>query len=343
MTIAQQLGRINAGVEASTKVREFINLARIIALSRGNPANAAALVHDHRVLMGPRIQSIVAGGGRVYDLRPDLVSTQKAAISAGTTTDASWALPLAEYQTIANAFLESLRNFGAFDRMLGSMRRVPLRTRVGWSSVGITGATVGQAQVKPVGRLTLSTTTLDELKAIALVVVTKETVRFSQPAAGDLFAADLSNEVAVKTDEQFISVLTSGATSITSSGGTAEHVRHDLRSMLAAITTSARSQLFLLMPPAISKIITPLHTTTGAAAFPTMGVQGGQIIGGVEAVVSDGVPANTMVLVDAQQIAAASETLTLSASDQASVQMDSAPDSRQLLRATSSRSGRATS
>ena len=64
--------------------------------------------------------------------------------------------------------------------------------------------------------------------------------------------------------------------------------------------------------PLIAKTLASLHTNTGASAFPTMGVQGGQIINGVEAVVSDAVPSGTMILVDASQIAAASETLQLS-------------------------------
>ena len=42
---------------------------------------------------------------------------------------------------------------------------------------------------------------------------------------------------------------------------------------------------------------------------------------------SDGVPANTALLVDAQQVAAASETIQLSHTNQAIVQMDTAPDS----------------
>src|SRR5262249_61540491 len=42
---------------------------------------------------------------------------------------------------------------------------------------------------------------------------------------------------------------------------------------------------------------------------------------------SDGVPGQTMVLVDAQQVAAASETIQLSAATEAAVQLDTAPDS----------------
>jgi hypothetical protein len=51
MTVAQRLGQINASVEMSTKAREFCNLARIVALSRGNHADAQQLAQDK--LIGP--------------------------------------------------------------------------------------------------------------------------------------------------------------------------------------------------------------------------------------------------------------------------------------------------
>jgi hypothetical protein len=324
--LARDLGRLNAAAEMSTKAREFVNLARCIALGRGQFGNMQEIVHDHRILMGPRVKNIVETHHQVYQFAPDVVARQKAAIAAGTTQDTGWALPLAEYNTLASAFLESLRNFGAFDRMLPSMRRVPFRTRVGASTTGITGATVPQASVKQISKLTLTGTQIDEQKAIAILVVTDELAKFGDNVAGNLFATELSNAVATETDETFIGVLISGATSNGSSGVTAEHARNDLRGMLAAVTTGARSQLFLLTTSAIAKVLSMLHTNTGDAAFPTMNYNGGQI-GGVGVLVSDGVPASTMVLVDAQQVAAASETIQLSASNQAIVQMDGAPDS----------------
>ena len=320
MTIAQRIGAVHASMETTTNAKEFCNLARVVALN----ADAQQLAQDK--LIGPTIKTIVADSHRVYEMRSDLVERQKAAVAAGTTADTGWALPLAEYQVLASAFLESLRQWGCFDRLLPSMRRVPFRTRIGASTTAITGTTVGQAQVKPISRLTLSGTQIDEQKAVAVVVVTNELAKFGDAAAGNLFAVELSNAVAVETDETFVSVLISGATSNGSSGSTAEHVRNDLRGMLASITTSARSQLFLLMTSTIAKVLAVLHTNTGDAAFPGMNYNGGTI-GGIPAVVSDGVPASTMVLVDAQQVAAASETIQLSSTMQAIVQMDTAPDS----------------
>lgn len=324
--LARDLGRLNAAAEMNTKAREFCNLARAIALGRGQHDMVREVAHEHRILMGPRIKSVVESHHAVYQFAPDLVARQKAAVLAGGTSVGDWSEQLASYQVLAASFLESLRNFGAFDAMLPSMRRVPFRTRIGASTTGITGNTVPQASVKQISKLTLTGTQIDEQKAVAILVITDELAKFGDNVAGNLFATELSNAVAVETDETFISVLTTGATSIGSSGVTAEHVRNDLRGMLAAITTGARSQLFLLTTSAIAKVLAVLHTSTGEAAFPVMNYNGGQI-GGIRVIVSDGVPASTMVLVDAQQIAAASETIQLSASNEAIVQMDTAPDS----------------
>ena len=318
MSIVKQITRVAAGVETSTRAREFCQLARVIALGKEHQS-------DRNWALSPVVRGILSSNS-VYNIPREILLAHRAAAAAGTTTDATWAAPLADYQVLANAFLESLRAFGAFDRMLPSMRQVPLRTRIGAVSVGITGTTVGQGQSKPISRLTLTGTQIDELKAVAVLIITQELARFSSVAAGDLFSTELSNAVAVETDETFVSILIAGATSFGSSGSTAEHVRNDLRALLASVTTSARSALFLLMPSAIAKVLSILHTTTGDAAFPGMNYNGGTIAG-MTAVVSEGVPTSTIVCVDAQQVAAASDTINLDQSDQASIQLDTAPDS----------------
>ena len=326
MTIAQQLGRISATAEMNTKAREFCNLAKLVAMSRGEHVNMRHIVRNDisnraRIALGPTVKSIVEGSFRVYSMNDQ----QKAAALAGGTASGDWTEQLAAYDTLAAAFLELLRNWGAFDAMLPSMRRVPFRTRIGASTTGITATTVAQQAPKPISRLTLTTTQIDEIKVAATLVVTDELMKFGSSAAGNLFATELSNAVAVQTDSAFVSILTSGATSVPSGGGTAEHVRNDLRAMLANVTTSARSQLFLLTTSATAKVFAVLHDNSGGGAFPTMGVNGGTI-GGIQVVVSDGVLASTALLVDAQQVAAASETIQLSASNEALVQLNDAPE-----------------
>jgi hypothetical protein len=324
MTIMQRIGAVSASIEVGNRAREFVSLARCLALAKGSVASAEAIAREAR--LSPTVINVLSDRHKVWDMPRDLVLGHRAAVAAGTTTDATWAAPLADFNVLANAFLESLRSFGAFDGMLPFMRRVPFRSRIGVSTVGITGTTVPQGHVKPISSLTVSGDTLDDFKAIAILVITAELARFSEPAAGDLFAVELSNAVAVETDETFVGVLTTGATSIGSSGSTAEHVRNDLRALLAAVTTSARSRLFLLTTPAIAKVLSVLHTSTGDAAFPGITYRGGDLAG-ITVIASDGVPSATMVLVDAAQIVAASDTIQLDAASHASVQFETAPDS----------------
>ena len=151
MTIAQQIGRIHVQQEVSQQAKEFANLARVIALSRGDPSKVAMIQRDHRALLGPRIAAVLNNSNRVYQITP----RQKAAVSALDTLSG-----LAEYDALANAFLESLRNFGAFDRMLPFMRRVPFRRRIGASTAGASGATVTSASAKLISKLTLAPTAI---------------------------------------------------------------------------------------------------------------------------------------------------------------------------------------
>ena len=146
MTIAQQLGRVHASLETTTKAREFITLARVIALGRGDHYAAQTVAHDHRVLCGPRIKSILKSRHRVYQMPPDLVDRQKAAASAGGTATSdfsTWGSALAEYNTLAAAFLESLRSYGAFDAMLPRCAASHFERGSVLARRSITGTTVG--------------------------------------------------------------------------------------------------------------------------------------------------------------------------------------------------------
>src|SRR5262245_7262644 len=144
MTIAQRLSALNRAQEISTKARAFADVARIVAASRGNHGAAAAIAHDHRVRLGPAVQGIFNSHHKGYTFDPTTVARQKAAVAAGGTFAGDWSAPLAEYDTLAAAFLESLKNFGAFDAMLPAMRRVPFRTRIGAVTSGASGTTVPQ-------------------------------------------------------------------------------------------------------------------------------------------------------------------------------------------------------
>jgi hypothetical protein len=63
---------------------------------------------------------------------------------------------LKKYMEVVAAFSESLASFGVFDGMLGSMRRVPLHSRVSVTTVGASGNTVPESMITPISSLTLA-------------------------------------------------------------------------------------------------------------------------------------------------------------------------------------------
>jgi hypothetical protein len=317
-----ELGRAATHIDNINKSMEFMRLCVAIGGSQRRTDDICQRVRK----MSPRLDTILGDFNEVYRLTPQqIVDFERAAVGVGSTTDTSFADALAAYQVVAGAFAESLRNFGAFDAMLPFMRRVPLHSRAGMFTTGFTASTVAQHHPKPITKASLTGTTLDEKKSVAIAVLDDELLRFAMAAMTD-FQADLQNALAVETDETFVEILTSGATSFGSSGVTAEHVRNDLRAALGSITTGARSRLYLLMPSALAKVLAVLYDESGGSAFPTMKVHGGDIAG-MTVIVSDGVPASTIILADATQIAAASDTITLTSSNQTTLEMDTAPTS----------------
>lgn len=325
MTVLQrQIAQATRDAETSVRAREFIQLA--IEIAARKKQFGADPLHSH---LSPRVAAILKNPLGVHNMTPSQVFYQRAAVQPGSTSSETWGADLANYQTMANAFAVSIRNYGAFDKMIaGGMRVVPMRVRVGAVTTGASGATPAQFAPKPISRLTVSAGTLTETKAIVILTVTQELARFGDTMAQDLFANELAAGLAVVTDQTFIAALQSGATSFASSGVTAEAIRQDLRTAALSITTGIKSRLWLIVPPAILKTLATVQTTAGDAAFDGLHATQGGSISGIEVVPSDGCPASTMLLVDSSQVVVANEGLTIDASDQPSIQMeDTSPDS----------------
>jgi len=83
MTIAQRLGAINARLDHTTKCNEFFALARAIMLSKGSHGHARHIAREGGV--SPAVQAALDSGFPVYDHD---YRAQKAAVTAGSTTDA---------------------------------------------------------------------------------------------------------------------------------------------------------------------------------------------------------------------------------------------------------------
>jgi hypothetical protein len=324
MKTLAELGRAATKYDDMIAAREFVHLAIEIA-ARKNKMGVPPL----RPQLSPRVAAILKNPDDVYKMTPSEVFYQRAAVQPGSTSADTWGADLANYQTLQNAFLPSIRNYSAFDKMIaGGMRVLPMRVRVGAVTTGAVGATAAQFHAKVVSKLTVSATTLTEQKASVILVVTSELARYGDTMAEGLFSQELAAGLAVATDSAFCSALLSGATSFASSGATAEAIRQDLRTAALSITTGIRSRLWLIVPPGILKALALVHTTTGDSAFDDLDITQGGNVAGIQILPSDGVAAGTMLLVDSSQVVCANEGITIDASTEATVQMeDTTPDS----------------
>src|SRR5262245_29103513 len=90
---------------AAPPAQSFVRLVRCIALSRGSTNRALALAEQY-------------GDARVSEI-------MKAAVGAGTLTDADWATPIAGFRQLAAEFIEAARPSSILLNLTGA-RRVPL-------------------------------------------------------------------------------------------------------------------------------------------------------------------------------------------------------------------------
>lgn len=303
---AMSLRAINSNVETATRAGEFVATARYLTAAGGDRMLAAAMAE-------------AAGGAS------GVVSVLRAAAAPGTIDSPTWGGPLAQpYAAAAQAFLGSLRNAGAFDRMLPDMRVVPLRTRVGAVTVGATGYIVGEGRAKPIGALSLASGILASQKAVAILVVTNELARATGPEGTALFGRELRAAVASVTDQEFVTIITAGRTPIPSGGSTAAAVRADLAAALGAIETDASSRLYVLVRASTAKSLAIMGDGAGGSAFPDMTPQGGTIAG-IPVVVTDGLAGGTIAVVDANGLTAGSDAVTLDTATQADVEFSNTP------------------
>ncbi|MDZ4842924.1 MAG: hypothetical protein SH859_12415 [Hyphomicrobium aestuarii] len=249
----------------------------------------------------------------------------RAAVSAGTTSDPSWAGSLADYRIAVSAFSDSMRSVSLLDAMMPFAARVPLRTRIVIATAAAVGASVAGAELKPATRLNLSAGDLLERKSSTLIVISEELIHaLTAGDAVDLINRELRGATARAATQELLGVIGTGSPSHTSSNVPLD----DLRAMLAiaAISGSPASRYFLVVSAAIAaQLATWPDSTTGGPAFPQMTPSGGTIQG-ISVIATDApIASATAFLVDAAQVALAAESFVISTAAHASLQMDDAP------------------
>lgn len=263
---------------------------------------------------------------------PQVSLALKAAVAAGSTTDAAWAKPLV-HNSISADFIPLLRAATILGK-IGGLRNVPFNVDIP-AQTG-TGAVnwVGQGLPKPVSAMAFGSVNLDFAKVAGIVVLTQELIRFSNPKAEGIVRDAMVADIAAFLDKQFTdpavaAVAALNPASITNGAPTAPATTNpiaDIMGLIGHFVTAGLplENLTFIMGPSNAFSLAFRTNADGSPEFPGVGLNGGTWRG-VQFIVSSAVGALVIALLPGYILYADDGGVTVDASSEASIQMDSAP------------------
>jgi HK97 family phage major capsid protein len=285
---------------------------------------------------------------QLYPQYPDIEMAVRAAINPGTTTDTTWAAPLVVYQNLQGEMIELLFAASIIGRVNG-LRRVPFKIKLPRQTGGATVNWVGETKVKPVSQLAFDSITMDHHKIAGIVPLSEELWRLSNPSAEALVRDALINEITEKMDRDFVdptkaeesgvspASITNGVSAVTATGTTAAALRADVKTLFSTMASNnlstASGHWIMTQQQAIA--ISMMVTSLSQPEFPGITPTGGTFYG-FPVVASENIPATggsptdgyPLIFALANQILLADDgSVAIDVSREASLQMDSAPDS----------------
>jgi HK97 family phage major capsid protein/HK97 family phage prohead protease len=263
---------------------------------------------------------------------PDVVLALKAAVAAGTTTDATWAKPLVNPSITAD-FLPLLRAATIIGKIAG-LRKVPFNVNVPAQTAGGVVSWVGELKPKPVTAMAFAMENLPFNKVAAIVVLSQELVRFSNPSAEAVVRDSLVKDIAAYLDAQFINPAVAAVAgvnpaSITNGAPTAAATTNPLADIMGLINHFATNNipvdgLTFILSPSNALALSFRTNLDGSPEFPGIGINGGSYKG-LQFITSNTVTTNVIALQPQYIMMADDGGVTIDASTEASLQMDSAP------------------
>jgi HK97 family phage major capsid protein/HK97 family phage prohead protease len=279
---------------------------------------------------------------------PEVELMLKTAVTSGSTSDATFGSPLVNYQILTSEFIEYLRPLTIIGRIQG-LTYVPFKVKIPRQTAGATVNWVGEGAPKPLTSLAFDTITLDFAKIAGIIVLNDELVRLASPAAEMLVRNDLAASIVQFMDNQFVdpskaavsgvspASITNGVTPVTATGTTGAALRADLKTLMATFL-AANMQIagaVFIMTQQTALSISLMTNSLGNKEFPDINMQGGTLLG-IPVVTSENVPSTggsptdgyAIILASTKDIVIADDgNVTIDASREASLQMDTAPDS----------------
>lgn len=309
----------------------YTRFAMALACGKGNIMQAEQIV----------LNQIKKG---VWANTPELETIMKAAVAAGSTSDATWAAPLVQYQELASEFIELVRPQTILGRMT-QLRRVPFNVRIPRQTAGTSGAFVGEGAPAPVQKLSFDNITLPWAKASTIVVLTVELARLSDPSAEALVRQDLIDGTAQFLDRRLIDPVYAGVANVSpaslsygvvarqASGSSLAAIDDDVQAVMQAFVDNdlGLDSGVWVMSPSMALRLSLMRTNQDTRAFPELTMNGGTWYGlpvtTSNNVVASASPGESQIfLINQKEVFLADDgQMTLDVSTEASLQMDGAP------------------
>ena len=292
-------------IEMDARAKDFVSLVRLMLVNNGSVSSARFTAYQKD--FSPRVQAV-------------LDKAQPGSLG-GVGSPSDWGGELSDYSLVAGAFSAALRNIGVFDTLLAAANRVPLRGRTVVQTAAVIGDEVGESEVKPLHDLALSAANMPIKKYSAIVAASEELLALGG-AAESLIAQETRNAVIAAIDNAFVDALVAATTPTGSTGAALS----DIGVLLSAITSGSNASFFAITTPAICKSFAVTAQAPGAngggPAFSGFTATGG-VIAGVRVLASDHIASGVMLGVDATGLAIGATELSISSSNEASLQFGS--------------------
>jgi HK97 family phage major capsid protein len=269
--------------------------------------------------------------------------TMKVAAHAASTLNAPWMGNLIADGAAFADFVEFLRPQTLLGRVESRLRRLPFDVPVAIQSTGGSASWVGEGAAKPVTEWTYTQTILRPTKVAAIAVATQEMLNRASTSVDTLIRDELARAIRERLDIDFIdpakaavanvspASILNGVAPLTSAGNTPEDVRCDLAVIMGEFADAnlTLSGAFWVMNERTAIALSLMQNPLGQSAFPGVNFSGGTLLGLPVFVTnyantdSDGA---VVALVNGSDIYLGDEGgIQISVSDQASIQMDTAP------------------
>ena len=208
----------------------------------------------------------------------------------------------------------------------GGFVRAPINARVALTTISASRLALGEGAVVPLSPVTIQTVSVTPTKVVNLIVVSDELLKDVSAAGQTAFNRALMGAMADAVDKVFVARLLgdAGAFTAASSGPLATNAKNDLRTALLNVNSSSGGKLYWIAGVNTAKRASTLADSAGGDAFAAMSPLGGELAN-LPSIVSSGIAADSLVLIDASGIAADAGPPTVTATTEADVQMDTAP------------------